>query len=47
MRSGISDDELATKFKEIIHLKPKDGFEAEKLRKAPKQAMQSMSSIGG
>ena len=47
MRSGISDDELATKFREIIHLKPKDGFEAEKLRKAPKQAMQSMSSIGG
>lgn len=47
MRSGMSDDELANKFKEIIRLKPKNGFEAEKLRKAPKKALQSMSSIGG
>lgn len=47
MRSGVSDEELAHKFREIVRLKPKDGFEAEKMRKSPKEAMQSMSSIGG
>ena len=47
MRSGVSDEELAAKFREIVRLKPKDGFEAEKMRRAPKAAMQSMSSIGG
>lgn len=47
MRSGVSDQELTDKFCEIIRLKPKDGFEAEKMRKAPAAAMQSMSSIGG
>ncbi len=47
MRSGVTDEALADKFKEIVRLKPKDGFEAEKMRKAPKAAMQSMSSIGG
>ncbi len=47
MRSGVSDAELTAKFEEIIRLKPKDGFEAEKMRKSPKEAMQSMSSIGG
>lgn len=47
MRSGVTDDELADKFREIVRLKPKNGFEAEKLRKAPAAAMQSMSSIGG
>jgi cyclic pyranopterin phosphate synthase len=47
MRSGVTDEELADKFREIIRLKPKDGFEAEKMRKAPTAAMQSMSSIGG
>ncbi|QCX00512.1 GTP 3',8-cyclase MoaA [Aggregatimonas sangjinii] len=47
MRSGVSDIELAAKFREIVRLKPKDGFEAEKMRKAPAAAMQSMSSIGG
>ena len=47
MRSGVSDEELANKFKEIVRLKPKDGFDAEKMRKSPKEAMQSMSSIGG
>lgn len=47
MRSNVSDQELADKFREIIRLKPKDGFEAEKMRKSPKKAMQSMSSIGG
>ena len=47
MRSNVTDKELANKFREIIRLKPKDGFVAEKNRKAPKKAMQSMSSIGG
>lgn len=47
MRSGVSNKELENKFKEIVRLKPKDGFEAEKMRKIPTAAMQSMSSIGG
>ncbi|NHF59875.1 GTP 3',8-cyclase MoaA [Flavobacteriaceae bacterium TP-CH-4] len=47
MRAGVSDTELADKFREIIRLKPKDGFEAEKQRKNTMQAMKSMSSIGG
>lgn len=47
IRAGVSDQELEDKFCEIIRLKPKDGFEAEKMRKAPNEAMQSMSSIGG
>ena len=47
MRSGVSDAALTEKFIEIVRLKPKDGFEAEKMRKSPKAAMQSMSSIGG
>ncbi len=47
MREGVSDEALAAKFSEIIRLKPKDGFEAEKMRKSPSQSMKSMSSIGG
>lgn len=47
MRSGVTDEQLADKFREIVRLKPKDGFEAEKMRKSPTKAMQSMSSIGG
>ena len=47
MRSGVSDEELANKFREIVRLKPKDGFEAEKMRATPTTAMQSMGSIGG
>jgi len=47
MRTGASDKELADKFREIVRLKPKDGFEAEQKRKSPQEAMQSMSSIGG
>lgn len=47
MRSGATNIELANKFREIIRLKPKDGFQAEKMRKSPKEVMQSMSSIGG
>ena len=47
MRSGVSDNQLTEKFREIIRLKPKDGFEAEAQRENPKKGMQSMSSIGG
>lgn len=47
MRSGVSDEQLAAKFRELIKLKPKDGFEAEALRKLPAAALESMSSIGG
>lgn len=47
MRSGVSDKELAAKFQEIVRLKPKDGFVAEKMRATPAAAKQSMSSIGG
>ncbi|MRH99083.1 GTP 3',8-cyclase MoaA [Kriegella sp. EG-1] len=47
IRSGVSDQELMDKFSEIIRLKPKDGFIAEKMRKSPELALQSMSSIGG
>ncbi len=47
MRSGVTDAELADKFREIVRLKPKDGFEAEELRKNKSVALQSMSSIGG
>ncbi len=47
MRSGITDEELADKFREIVRLKPKDGFEAEKSRKKSEKSLESMSSIGG
>lgn len=47
IRSGVSDNQLTEKFKEIVRLKPKDGFEAEAQRENPKKGMQSMSSIGG
>ena len=47
LRSGASDTELETKFKELIRLKPKDGFEAEQLRVKGSNATESMSTIGG
>lgn len=47
MRSGVSDQELRSKFEELIHLKPKDGFEAEASRKNNGETLESMSSIGG
>ncbi len=47
IRSGVSNEVLADKFREIIRLKPMDGFTAEKMRKSPSNVMQSMSSIGG
>ncbi|MBT8291695.1 MAG: GTP 3',8-cyclase MoaA [Eudoraea sp.] len=47
MRRGISDEELTTKFVELIKLKPKNGFEAEKSGKNTLGREVSMSSIGG
>jgi len=47
MRSGVSDEELATQIKTLIRLKPKDGFEAEQQRIAGSTATESMSTIGG
>jgi len=47
MRTGVSDEDLRLKFQELLRLKPKDGFEAEKLRKGGSKNMESMSVIGG
>ena len=47
MRSGVTDEALGLKFQELIKLKPKDGFVAEKSRKKTSKVMESMSSIGG
>lgn len=47
MRSGVTDEELGLKFQELIKLKPKDGFVAEKSRKKTSKVLESMSSIGG
>ena len=47
IRTGASDKEILKKFREIIRLKPKDGFEAEKSRKNISKSLESMSTIGG
>ncbi len=47
LRQGASHYALAEKIKELIHLKPKDGFEAEKQRPSNRQRAESMSMIGG
>ena len=47
MRTGVSDKELQLKFQDLLRLKPKDGFEAEKMRKGGSKNMESMSVIGG
>jgi len=47
MRSGVSDEQLTAKFVELIKLKPKNGFEAEKYRENSLGREESMSSIGG
>ncbi len=47
MRSGVSDKALGLKFQELIKLKPKDGFVAEKTHKKTSNVMDSMSVIGG
>jgi cyclic pyranopterin phosphate synthase len=47
MRSGVTDIELGQKFQQLIKLKPKNGFVAEKLRDESAQVLESMSTIGG
>lgn len=47
MRSGVSDEELADKFRELIKLKPRDGFAAEAARSNSSTPLESMSEIGG
>ena len=47
MRSGVSDEQLTAKFIELVKLKPKNGFEAEKHKKNVLGREESMSSIGG
>ena len=47
MRSGVSDQQLAVKFTELIKLKHKDGFEAEKESQQSAVRKESMSTIGG
>jgi len=47
MRSGVSDEQLTAKFIELVKLKPKNGFEAEKHKKNLLGREESMSSIGG
>ena len=46
MRSGASDFEIKSLFKQIIGKRAKDGYEAEKMRNAT-SITESMSSIGG
>ncbi|MBF12128.1 MAG: GTP 3',8-cyclase MoaA [Flavobacteriaceae bacterium] len=47
IRSGVSDSDIKSKFEELIKLKPKNGFEAEKSIKNSKTQRESMSMIGG
>ena len=47
MRSGASDPELQLKIKELIRLKPMDGFEAEAQKIKSRFSRESMSTIGG
>ena len=47
IRSGVTDEQIKVKFKELIQLKPKDGFEASKSKNKQIIRSESMSSIGG
>jgi cyclic pyranopterin phosphate synthase len=47
IRSGVTDEELAEKFRELIRLKPRDGFAAEAARSDSTTPLESMSEIGG
>ena len=47
IRSGVSDEDLGRKFQELIKLKPKDGFAAEKTQSKTSKVKESMSVIGG
>ncbi len=47
IRQGATQDDIAQKLREIIRLKPKDGFVAEKQASQNYRVVESMSSIGG
>ena len=47
IRSGVTNEQIASKFIELIKLKPKDGFVAEKGTNQSLIREESMSSIGG
>ena len=47
IRKGLSDDDLKTTLLEALAHRPKDGFEAEKKRKAKNPVHESMATIGG
>ncbi|WPP53654.1 GTP 3',8-cyclase MoaA [Catalinimonas niigatensis] len=47
LRSGVADEEVKNAMKNAFRQRPKDGFEAESLRKFSNPASESMSTIGG
>ena len=47
IRAGATDQEIRDKFIELVKLKPKDGFAAEKGKKKSLVREESMSTIGG
>ena len=47
LRSGASNQNIAKAILNEVHLKPKDGFEAEKLSSSKEINHESMSTIGG
>lgn len=47
LRSGASDQEIKAALRSAFGLRPKDGFEAERLRRFSNPASESMSTIGG
>jgi cyclic pyranopterin phosphate synthase len=47
MRKGVDDNELKNALMESFRQRPKDGFEAEALRKNNIPVSESMSTIGG
>ncbi len=47
MRSGCNDEALKSSLLQAFNQRPKDGFEAEKLRLSRMPASESMSTIGG
>jgi cyclic pyranopterin phosphate synthase len=47
MREGRTDDEINVELMKAFQARPKDGFEAEELRKSGSPVGESMSTIGG
>lgn len=47
VRSGVSNEQIEEKFRELVRLKPKDGFEAENQKSKNATTRESMSLIGG